>query len=103
MSHAKHDDIARAYAALAASTTHQANATSDSDVLSALSDLACMAKLVGQIAGRYRWETAEWVTVGAHLQQAQEYATGLARCLDHAGGTLAFNSALREPRSACPV
>jgi hypothetical protein len=103
MSHDKQDHIARAHAVLAAGTAHRTDTTNDGEVLDALSDLACMAKLVGEIAGQYRWETAEWVTVGAHLQQAQEYATGLARCLDHAGGTLAFNSAHREPGRVCPA
>jgi hypothetical protein len=101
MSDPKHDHIAQAHAALEAGTADRAGASSDSEALSALSELSSIVGLVGQITAQYRWETAEWATVGAHLEQAQEYATGLTRCLDHARGTLAFNSAVRERHTAC--
>jgi len=101
MSDPRHDHIARAHAALAASTAHRLEAGSDSDALAALSELSSIAGLVGEIAAQYRWETAEWATVGAHLDQAREYTAALTRCLDHARGTLAFNSAVREKQTTC--
>ncbi|HEV7908542.1 MAG TPA: hypothetical protein VGP03_10395 [Pseudonocardiaceae bacterium] len=95
MGHSKQQHIAKAFEELAATRAHQSDTSSDSELLIAMSDLAAISGLVGQLATQTRQELAEWATVGPHLRQAQEFADGLARCLNHAAGTLAFNSALQ--------
>jgi hypothetical protein len=95
MSHTRQHHIIQAADALAATTSHPAGRSSDSELLMATSNLASIAELVGQLVADYRYELAQWATVTAHLQQAHDYADDLARSLNHACGTLAFNTALQ--------
>jgi hypothetical protein len=96
MNHGRQAHIERALTALAATEAHKGCAPGAAELVVSLSDLAAIAGLLGQLAGCTRQELADWATVGTHLHQAQEYAQGLARCLNHAAGTLAFNVSLRS-------
>jgi hypothetical protein len=89
--HARKDHVARALDALEATGAHRHESPTVSEQLTTVSDLAAIAKLVEELAEQTRRELAEWLTVGAHLQQAQSYAADLARCLDHARSLLAFD------------
>ena len=91
MGHARKDHVARALDALEAAGAHRHDAPSVADQLTTVSDLAAIARLVEEAAEQTRRELAEWLTVGAHLQQAQAYAADLAGCLDHARSLLAFD------------
>jgi hypothetical protein len=95
MSHTRQHHITQAADALAAATSHPAGDSSDTELLIAMSDLASIAELVGQLITDDRHELAQWATVTAHLQQAHDYADGLTRSVNHACGTLAFNTALQ--------
>lgn len=93
MGRRRKDHVARALDALGAAGTHQQDARSVSDQLTTVSNLAAIARLVEELAGHSRRELAEWLTVSAHLQQAQYYAADLARCLNHARSLLAEEGA----------
>lgn len=90
--HHRHDHIADALTALTDYAAHPAPTYSDSELLLALTDLAALAKRIGELADQSRAELSAWATVAPHLVQAREHATNLARSLRHAGGTLAFNA-----------
>jgi len=100
MSEGRKDHVARALEALAAAGAHRQGPRSVGDQLTTVSDLAAIARLVDELTGQTRRELAEWLTVGAHLQQAQSYATDLARCLGHACSLLAFDHAPHGARRA---
>ncbi|MEV0699799.1 hypothetical protein AB0I53_18090 [Saccharopolyspora sp. NPDC050389] len=85
--------IADARAALGA-----ADLVETGDPVAVLDDLAAIAELVGRLAEQARRDLASWATVGPHLAQAGDRAAALARNLQHAGGTLAYNAA--PPRAA---
>lgn len=93
--HHRQDHIAHALDALGAYTAHTPETYSDSELLLTLSDLAEISKLIGALADQSRQELAAWATVAPHLVQAQEHARSLARSLNHACGTLAFNSTVQ--------
>ncbi|MEU5845105.1 hypothetical protein [Saccharopolyspora shandongensis] len=78
--------IADARAALGAADIGEAG-----DPVVVLADLAAIAELLGDLAEQARWDLASWATVGPHLAQAGDHAVALARSLQHAGGTLAYN------------
>lgn len=95
MSFARRDHVAQARDALAATDAYRGEAPSVGDQVTTVSDLATIARLIEDLAGQTRRDLAEWLTVGAHLQQAQLYATDLARCLDHARSLLAYHGTQR--------
>ncbi|MEV0049319.1 hypothetical protein AB0H34_02340 [Saccharopolyspora shandongensis] len=78
--------IADARAALGAAYLGEAG-----DPVVVLADLAAIAELLGDLAEQARRDLASWATVGPHLTQAGDHAVALARSLQHAGGTLAYN------------
>lgn len=98
----RHDHIADALTALTDYAAHPATTYSDSELLLALTDLAALAKRIGELADQSRDELSAWATVAPHLVQAREHATNLARSLRHAGGTLAFN-ATHQPQVPMPA
>lgn len=100
MGEGRKDHVARALEALTAAGAHRQDAPSASDQLTTVSDLAAIARLVEELVGQTRRELAEWLTVGAHLQQAQSDASDLARCLGHARSLLACNNSLGTRRAA---
>lgn len=83
--------IAAAADALAATGAHVPGNLSTDQFLLVLSDLATIAGLVGELATRTR-QLAAWATVAAHLNQAEQHATDLRRCLNHACARFAFNT-----------
>jgi hypothetical protein len=91
MGRTRSDHVARALEALEAAGAHEHDSPSVRDQLTTVSDLAAIARVVEELAEQTRRELAEWLTVGAHLQQAQSYAADLAGCLDHARSLLAFD------------
>lgn len=93
--HQRQDHITAALDALGAYRSHDPETYSDGELLLTLSDLAEISKLVATLADQSRQELSTWATVAPHLVQAQEHARALARSLNHACGTLAFNSALQ--------
>ena len=100
MGEGRKDHVARALEALTAAKAPTQGMPSASDQLTTVSDLAAIVRLVEELAGQTRRELAEWLTVGAHLQQAQSYATDLARCLGHARSLLAGNNSHGARRAA---
>jgi hypothetical protein len=84
--------IAAAADALAATGAHAVHGLSADQHLIALSDLATIAGLLGELAAQTRQQLAAWATVGAHLRQAEQHATDLRRCLNYACATFAFNT-----------
>lgn len=91
MNHGRQHHISGALAALEAVSAHRDADDDGEDLVIVLSDLASIAKQVGILAGQAEVELAPWLTVGAHLRQARDQAAGLARSLNHACGTWAFN------------
>ncbi|MER6990167.1 hypothetical protein ABT337_11650 [Saccharopolyspora hirsuta] len=61
------------------------------DPVTALSELAAIAEQVAELSDQARSDLASWATVAAHLAQARDQATALARSLRHAAGTLDHN------------
>jgi hypothetical protein len=100
--HHRQDHVTHAAAELGAYTSHP-DTHSDSELLLTLSDLAAVATLVGELADRSRRELASWATVSPHLALARDQALDLARSLNHACGTLAFNSAARADTAPVTV
>jgi alkylation response protein AidB-like acyl-CoA dehydrogenase len=96
MSHSREDHIKNAFTALAVTEEHKDSSLSTTDLVISLSDLAAISGLLGRLAASTRKELADWATVGTHLTLAQQYAEQLARCLNHAAGTLAFNTSLQS-------
>ncbi|HZS20668.1 MAG TPA: hypothetical protein VFA63_06745 [Pseudonocardiaceae bacterium] len=90
--HNMHQHIAAAADALAATGAHIPQRLSAEQLLVALSDLASIAGLLGELATRTRHQLAAWATVGAHLNQAEQHAADLRRSLNHACATFAFSN-----------
>ena len=65
----------------------------DEETLALVGELARIARHLGELtaAARDRW--AAWGTVTPHLQHAEALAADVNRCLSHAAGTYAFNTA----------
>lgn len=93
--------IEAAAAALATAAAAPMTATGE-ETLTLVRDLARIARHLGELtaAARDRW--AAWGTVTPHLQQAQDLTAQATRCLRHAAGTYAFNSAQSDP-TATPL
>ncbi|NMH99375.1 hypothetical protein [Pseudonocardia acidicola] len=89
------NDIAHAIDAVAATSAYPPQGLGTDQLVVAMSDLAVIAGLIGELAARARWQLAAWATVGAHLQQAEQHAGELDRSLSHACATLAFNASPR--------
>ncbi|MGH3843609.1 MAG: hypothetical protein ACRDS0_19515 [Pseudonocardiaceae bacterium] len=81
--------IADAADALTATGGHPPQGSAD-ELIIALSDLATIAALLGQLATQTSRHLAAWPTVGTHLQQAEQHAEDLSRCFNHACATFAF-------------
>ena len=94
MDHNTYDYIAEAADALAATGALALQSLSAEQHLIALSDLATIAALLGELATQTRRQLAAWATVGAHLQQAEQHAADLRRSLNHACSTFAFTGCL---------
>ena len=92
MDHRSHHHITQALDALETTSAHPPQGLSADELVIALSDLAAIAELLGQLATQTRRELAAWTTVGAHLQQAEQYAENLNRSLNRACATFAFNT-----------
>jgi hypothetical protein len=84
--------IEAAAAALATAAALPMTVTGE-ETLTLVCDLARIARHLGELtaAARDRW--AAWGTVTPHLQQAEALAADATRCLSHAAGTYAFNTA----------
>lgn len=84
--------IGEAAAALATAAALPMTTTSE-ETLTLVRDLARIARHLSELtaAARDRW--AAWGTVTPHLQQAEALAADATRCLSHAAGTYAFNTA----------
>ena len=84
--------IEAAAAALATAAALPMTATDD-ETLTLVCELARIARHLGELtaAARDRW--AAWGTVTPHLQQAEALTADATRCLSHAAGTYAFNTA----------
>lgn len=95
MGNSRKDHITSALAALVSTADHQDRAAGDRELVVTMTDLASISELVGQLAQQTHRDVAGWATVAPHLQLAEEYAQGLARCLNHASGTLEYNSSLQ--------
>jgi hypothetical protein len=95
MSHTREHHITQAVDALSATTSHPAGSSTEDELLLAIADLASISALVGQLVNDYQVELARWATVTPHLHQACDQAAALSRSLNHACGTLAFNTALQ--------
>jgi hypothetical protein len=111
MDHNPHNHIAQAADALAARAAHTPQSLSADELIIALSDVATIAALLGELATQTRrqladWATvgaqpatrrqlADWATVGAYLQQVEQYAWDLSRSAKDACATFAFNSSRR--------
>ena len=91
MDHSTHQ-IAQATDALTATSAHPAQIPSADELITALSDLATIAGLLGQLATQTRRHLAAWATVDAHLRQAELHAGDLRRSLHHACATFAFTT-----------
>jgi hypothetical protein len=83
--------IETAVEALATATAVPMTATGE-DILSLVTDLARIARYLGELTAVARDRWADWGTVTPHLQQAEVLAAETTRCLSHAAGTYAFNS-----------
>jgi hypothetical protein len=92
MDHNTHHHIAQALDTLAATQAHLPQSLNADELIIALSDLAAIAGLLGQLATQTRRQLAAWATVDAHLQQAERYAENLSRSLNRACATFAFNT-----------
>jgi hypothetical protein len=70
--------------------------TTGEETLALVRDLTQIAHHLSELtaAARDRW--AAWGTVTPHLQQAEALAADTTRCLSHAAGTYAFNTARRD-------
>ncbi|MGH3548016.1 MAG: hypothetical protein ACRDQU_07850 [Pseudonocardiaceae bacterium] len=90
MDHSSHDHIAQAVDALATTNAHPPQSLTADELIIAMSDLATIARLVGQLTTQTRRHLAPWATVGAHLNQAEQHAVDLSRSLHHACATFAF-------------
>jgi hypothetical protein len=95
MDHNPHNHIAQAADALAARAAHTPQSLSADELIIALSDLATIAALLGELATQTRRQLADWATVGAYLQQVEQYAWDLSRSAKDACATFAFNSSRR--------
>ncbi|HZD15823.1 MAG TPA: hypothetical protein VE196_12015 [Pseudonocardiaceae bacterium] len=87
MDHHPHHHIADA---LEATSAHPAQSRSPDELIIAMSDLATIAGLLGQLATQTRRHLAAWATVEPHLHQAEQHASDLSRSLRHACGTFAY-------------
>jgi len=92
MDHHTYHYITEAADALTATGAHTVQSLSADQHLIALSDLATIAGLLGELATQTRRQLAAWATVGAHLQQAEQHAADLRRSLNHACATFAFTT-----------
>ncbi|MDQ2883478.1 MAG: hypothetical protein M3Y48_20545 [Actinomycetota bacterium] len=92
MDHSPHDHIAQAVDALATTSVHPPQGLTADELIIAMSDLATIVRLVGRLATQTRRHLAPWVTVGAHLNQAEQHAADLSRSLHHACATFAFTT-----------
>ncbi|MGH3831654.1 MAG: hypothetical protein ACRDRS_14605 [Pseudonocardiaceae bacterium] len=84
-----HHHVTQALDALEATGAHPPQSLSPDELVVALSDLAAIAGLLGQLAAQTRRQLAVWTTVGTHLQQAERYAENLNRALNRACATAA--------------
>ena len=89
MDHHIHHHIAQAVDALTAPSPHPPQSLTADELIIAMADLAT---LLGQLAAQTRRQLAAWATVGAHLYQAEQHASELRRCLNHACATFAFTT-----------
>ena len=92
MDHNTRNHIAHAADALAATGARTSQRATTDQLIIALSDLATIAGLLGQLATQTRWQLAARAVVGAHLRQAEQYAENLSQSLKNACATFAFNS-----------
>jgi hypothetical protein len=90
MDHATHQHIAQALDFLEVTSAQPPARLSADELVIALSEVAAIAGLLGQLAAQTRQQLAAWATVGAHLQQAEQHAENLSRSLKYACGTFAF-------------
>lgn len=95
MANSRQDQISRALEALVTTAAQHPDTGGDRELVASISDLAAIAGALGELAKQARREVAGWATVVPHLEQAQDYAQGLGRCLNHASGTLDYNSSLQ--------
>jgi hypothetical protein len=65
----------------------------DEETLALVCELARIARYLGELTATARDRWAAWGTVTPHLQQAEALAADATRCLSHAAGTYAFNTA----------
>lgn len=81
-----------AAAALATAAASPMTATGE-ETLTLVRDLAQIARHLGELTAAARGNWAAWGTVTPHLQQAEVLVADATRCLSHAAGTYAFNTA----------
>jgi hypothetical protein len=84
--------IEAAAAALATAANLPMTVTGE-ETLALVRDLAQIAHHLSELAAAARDRWAAWGTVTPHLQQAEALAADTRRCLSHAAGTYAFNTA----------
>ncbi|HKR48074.1 MAG TPA: hypothetical protein VJT72_00600 [Pseudonocardiaceae bacterium] len=84
--------IEEAAAALATAAASPMTAT-DEETLTLVWDLARIAHHLSELTAVARDRWAAWGTVTPHLQHAEALAADVNRCLSHAAGTYAFNTA----------
>ena len=92
MDHHTHHHIAQALDALTAPSPHPPQRLSADELIIAMSDLATIAGVLGQLATLTRRQLAASATVGAHLHQAEQHAGELRRSFNHACATFAFTT-----------
>jgi hypothetical protein len=92
MDHHTHHHIAQAIDTLSATSADPPQNLSADELIIAISDLATLAGLLGQLATHTRRQLAAWATVSAHLHQAEQHAGDLRRSLNHACATFAFTT-----------
>jgi hypothetical protein len=84
--------IAQAVDALTGPRPQPVHSLNADELIIALADLATLAGLLGELATHTRRQLAAWATVGAHLYQAEQHASELRRCLNHACAAFAFTT-----------
>jgi len=87
-----HHHIAEAADTLAATSGHCLHNLGSDQFLITMSDLASIAGLLGELATQTRRQLAACATVDAHLQQAEQQAADLRRCLNNACAAFAFSN-----------
>ncbi len=84
--------VKAAAVALATAADLPTTATGE-ETLVLVRDLAQIAHHLSELAATARDRWAAWDTITPHLQQAEALAADTRRCLNHAAGTYAFNTA----------